>query len=96
MKEMDRVKVVVEKDKYTVYGVHKGMYGWICDPRSIDGTWLVNFPQCGENEDIATIAVSEEDMEVVPIMYAIVNERIKAEYESLQEAQDEDLSGYMI
>ena len=43
MKELDCVEVIVEKEKYVRYGVHKGMQGWICDPRSIDGTWLVNF-----------------------------------------------------
>ena len=81
MKEMDCVKVIVEKEKYAKEGVHKGMYGWICDDRNIDSSWLINFPQCGEKEDIATIAVKEEDLEVVPIMHAIVNEQIKAEFD---------------
>ena len=80
MKMMDCVKVIVEKEKYAKEGVHKGMYGWICDDRNIDSSWLINFPQCGEKEDIATIAVKEEDLEVVPVMYAIVNEQIKAEF----------------
>ncbi len=30
MKEMDPVEVIVEKEKYTKEGVHKGMQGWIC------------------------------------------------------------------
>ncbi len=81
MKEMDCVKVIVEKEKYAKEGVHKGMYGWICDDRNINSSWLINFPQCGEKEDIATIAVKEEDLEVVPVMYAIVNEQIKAEFD---------------
>ncbi len=81
MKEMDCVKVIVEKEKYAKEGVHKGMYGWICDDRNIDSSWLINFPQCGEKEDIATIDVKEEDLEVVPIMHAIVNEQIKAEFD---------------
>jgi len=37
MKEYDRVRLIVEKEKYVKYGVHKGMDGWICDPRNIDG-----------------------------------------------------------
>lgn len=82
MKEMDCVKVIVEKDKYVKEGVHKGMYGWICDPQNITGSWLVNFPQCGEKRDIATISIKEEDLEVVPVMYAIENERIKAQFEA--------------
>ena len=81
MKMMDCVKVIVEKEKYVKEGVHKGMYGWICDDRNINSSWLINFPQCGEKEDIATIAVKEEDLEVVPVMYAIVNEQIKAEFD---------------
>ena len=78
---MDCVKVIVEKEKYAKEGVHKGMYGWICDDRNIDSSWLINFPQCGEKEDIATIDVKEEDLEVVPIRHAIVNEQIKAEFD---------------
>ena len=81
MKEMDCVKVIVEKEKYAKEGVHKGMYGWICDDRNINSSWLINFPQCGEKEDIATIDVKEEDLEVVPIMHAIINEQIKAEFD---------------
>ncbi len=80
MKEMDTVRITVEKSKYAKEGVHKGMYGWICDNRSIDSSWLVNFPQCGENDDIATISIHEDDMEVVPIMYAVENEQIKAKF----------------
>lgn len=96
MKMMDCVEVIVEKEEYVKEGVHKGMQGWICLDDNRNGLWLVNFPQCGEKEDIAEICIKEEDMKVVPVMYAIVNEQIKAEYESLQEAKGEDLSGYMI
>ena len=81
MKEMDCVEVIVEKSEYTEDGVHKGMQGWICLEQRAEGYWLVNFPQCGEKEDIATIAVKEEDLEVVSIMHAIVNEQIKAEFD---------------
>ena len=44
MKEMDCVKVIVEKDRYVQDSVHQGMQGWICDPRNLDDSWLVNFP----------------------------------------------------
>ena len=64
MKEMDCVELTVEKEKYIKDGVHRGMQGWICDPRNIDDSWLVNFPQCGEKRDIATIAVKEKDLKV--------------------------------
>ena len=81
MKEMDCVEVIVEKSEYTEDGVHKGMQGWICLEQRAEGYWLVNFPQCGEKEDIATISVKEEDLKIIPVMYAIVNEQIKAEFD---------------
>ncbi len=74
MKEMDCVEVIIEKDAYAKEGVHKGMQGWICDPRNIDGFWLVDFPQCGEKGDIAMIPIREEDLRQIPVMHAIVNE----------------------
>ena len=81
MKMMDCVEVIVEKEKYAKDGVHKGMQGWICLEDNSNGTWLVNFPQCGEKEDIAEICVREEDLKTIPIMHAIVNEQIKAQFE---------------
>lgn len=80
MKEMDTVRVIVEKECYAKEGVHKGMYGWICHPEYVNGTWLVNFPQCGEKDDIAEISVLQTDLEAVPVMYAAENERIKARF----------------
>ena len=82
MKEMDCVEVIVEKKKYTVDGVHKGMQGWICMERRSSDSWLVNFPQYGEKEDIATISVDEQDLKQIPTMDARVNERIKAQFEN--------------
>lgn len=83
MKEMDCIEVIVEKEKYAADGVHKGMQGWICDPRCIGGSWLINFPQCGEKDDIAEIDINEDDMKYLPGgMDAMVNERIKAEWDN--------------
>ena len=81
MKEMDNVEIIVEKEKYAKYGVHKGMQGWICDDRNINDSWLVNFPQCGANDDIAEIPVKEEDLKPIDIMHAEINETIKAQFE---------------
>ena len=81
MKEMDCVEVIVEKEEYAEEGVHKGMQGWICYDVFCDGTWLVNFPQCGEKDDIATLSVREEDMKLVPVMNAILNEQLKAKFD---------------
>lgn len=81
MKEMDCVEVTVEKARYAEDGVHKGMQGWICHDVCAYGYWLVNFPQYGENPDIATISVHEKDMILLPNgMDARVNERIRAEH----------------
>ena len=80
MKMMDCVEVIVEKEKYAKEGVHKGMQGWICLDDNRFGTWLVNFPQCGEKDDIAEISIKEEDLKIVPVMNAIVNEQIKAKF----------------
>ena len=83
MKEMDCIEVIVEKEKYAAEGVHKGMQGWICDPRCVGGSWLINFPQCGEKDDIAEIDINEDDMKYLPGgMDAMVNERIKAEWDN--------------
>jgi len=65
MKEYSRVRLIVEKEKYANDGVHKGMNGWICDPRNINGQWLVCFDQYGNLPDIACIPVKEEDLEVI-------------------------------
>ena len=100
MKMLEPVKVLVEKDGYAKEGVHKGMYGWICDDSVMDGCWLVNFPQYGEKDDIATISIREEDLKEVPVMHAIVNEQIKARFDALEKKSEptppEDLSSYLV
>lgn len=107
MKMMDCVEVTVEKEKYAKEGVHKGMQGWICLDDNTLGTWLVNFPQCGEKEDIAEISVKEEDLKTIPVMNAILNEQIKAQFDDVEKAfgydgightsgDCEDLSDYMV
>lgn len=101
MKEMDCVEVVTEKERYAREGVHKGMQGWICDSRKIDGSWLVNFPQCGEKRDIATLDI-KEDLKQITVMSAAVNEQIKAQYEysgdsaKVLDENSEDISKYLI
>lgn len=93
MKEMDCVEVINEKDRYSKSGVHKGMQGWICDPRSIDGTWLVNFPQYGEQDDIATLDIKEEDLRLLPDgMDARINGQIKARFDAPNKA-DKSFAG---
>lgn len=63
MQEYNRVRLIVEKEKYARYGVHKGMDGWICDERSIQGSWPVCFDGYGDEPDIACIAAEEKGLE---------------------------------
>ena len=101
MKMMDCVEVLVEKKSYAQDGVHMGMQGWICLEQRTAGYWLVNFPQCGEKDDIAEISIKEEDLKLIPVMNAIVNEQIKAKYDAEKSSgksfgMDDDLSDYLI
>ena len=84
MKMMDCVEVIVEKETYARDGVHKGMQGWICDDRCIQNCWLVNFPQYGEKDDIATISIEEDDLKEIHGMDARINEQIKAHFDALE------------
>ena len=92
MKELDCVEVIAEKNEYAMDGVHKGMQGWICLDDNVNGTWLVNFPQYGEKDDIAEISIKETDLKVIPVMDVRVNEEIKARFEG-REAADEPSAG---
>jgi hypothetical protein len=103
MNEYDCVEVIIEKEKYIREGVHKGMQGWICFEQRTPGYWLVNFPQYGDKDDIATISIKEVDLKLLPNgMDAKVNERIKAQHEvsgnhsKLLTDKPDDLSGYLI
>ncbi|MEE1057134.1 MAG: hypothetical protein UH239_07800 [Acutalibacteraceae bacterium] len=80
MKYMDTVELIMEKDKYAKEGLHKGMQGWICDKEKINDSWLVNFPQCGEKEDIATLGIKETDLREIETLNATINEEIKKQF----------------
>ena len=41
----------------------------------------MNFPQCGEKDDIAEISIKETDLKLLPSMDASINERIYAAFE---------------
>ena len=81
MKEMGCVELIVEKEEYAQDGVHKGMQGWICLPECCDGSWLVNFPQCGAKRDIATLGIDEGDLKLLPCMNPLINEMIRELHE---------------
>ena len=82
MKYLDCVEVIVEKEKYAKYGVHKGMQGVIWLEENINGEWNVLFPQYGPKEDIAEISIKEEDLILLLNgMDAKVNEQIKSQFD---------------
>ena len=97
LRDYNIVLLILDKE-----GVHQGMQGWICHAKCIDGHWLVNFPQCGEKDDIAENPIKEEDMKVIPGMNASVNEQIKAQFDEADSTakafgeDDTDLFGYVI
>ena len=81
MKYLDCVEVIVEKEKYSRHGVHKGMQGVIWLEERVDDEWDVYFPQYGDNPDIAEISIEEDDLMLLPNgMDARINEHIKARY----------------
>ena len=81
MQEMDNVRVTVEKKPIHEMAFIKVCMDGFAIPNASKGYWLVNFPQCGEKDDIAEISIKEEDLEVVRILDARVNEQIKAQFE---------------
>lgn len=99
MKMMDCVELIVEKPNYARGGVHKGMQGWICLNDGSNQSWLVNFPQYGEKDDIAEIVIKEEDMKLIPVMDVKINEKIKEQFDRLNQktvsSSDEDDSCYL-
>ena len=80
MKYLDCVEVIVEKEKYAKYGVHKGMHVVIWLEESIDGTWDVFFDLLGEHAPIGDIAIKEEDLKPIPKIDVRLNEQIKAKF----------------
>ena len=80
MKYLDCVEVIVEKEKYAKYGVHKGMQGVIWLEESIDETWDVFFDLLGEHAPIGDIAIKEEDLKPIPKIDVRLNEQIKAKF----------------
>ena len=81
MKYMDHVELVVEKEEYAKYGVHKGMQGVIWLEESIDDTWDVFFDLYGEHAPIGDIAIKKDDLKQISRADVLVNEKIKAQFE---------------
>ena len=62
LKYLDLVELIVEKEEYAKYGVHKGMFGAIMSEEKIGDKWQVIFSEFFTGKDIADILVHEEDL----------------------------------
>jgi len=65
MKEYDRVELIEERKIYVKDGVHKGMWGWICDEQQYEGYWLVCFDQDEYFDEYPIIEIKETDLKVI-------------------------------
>ena len=65
VKEYDKVELIVEKPKYAVEGVHKGMTGCVISSYAINNQWLIIFSEDETGKDIADICVDREDFKVI-------------------------------
>lgn len=63
--EYDAVELIVEKEKYAKYGVHKGAQGTVMENYCIDSDYYVIFTDETTAEDIADISVHEDDLKLV-------------------------------
>ena len=60
-KEYDVVELIVEEEKYSRHGIHKGMKGIIMEKYAIKNKWLVIFSD-EFGKDIADICVHQNDI----------------------------------
>ena len=64
--EYDWVELIVEEEKYTKYGVHKGAVGCVIFDDSYDNKWDIAFVKPdGSGEDLAEICVAREDFKII-------------------------------
>ena len=84
MKEYDCVELITDRECYAKVGVYKGMQGWICYEKCVEGYSLVNFPCYGDRPDIATISVRDEDLLVILEGDDQINERIQTEHNGMK------------
>lgn len=60
--EYDVVQLIVEKEKYAKYGVHKGAKGAVMENYCIDSEYYAIFTDYNTGYDIADISVHEDDL----------------------------------
>ncbi len=67
LKECDRVELLVENEKYSKFGVHKGDVGYVALDYAVSNSVLVDFSRIDENGEyfVDCIEVKIDDLKVV-------------------------------
>ena len=66
MKKADCVEVIVEKEKYSKEGIHKGMQGkTLYMERGFD-CWCVSFSECSDKSREIRLPIDTEDLKYLP------------------------------
>ncbi len=65
--EYDTVQLIVEKDKYSKYGIHNGEIGIIAENYGVKKDVLVDFTGVNNNEEFygACISVNKDDLKLI-------------------------------
>ena len=66
-KLFDKVELIVEKDKYSKFGLHKGENGFIIDDVVINNSIEIDFPNLDENNEYygETFSINIDDLKIV-------------------------------
>ena len=66
-KECERVELIVEDDKYTKYGLHKGEIGYIAIDYAVSNSIEVDFPDLDENSPFCgeTFSININDLKKI-------------------------------
>ncbi|MBR4800388.1 MAG: hypothetical protein IK048_01765 [Clostridia bacterium] len=67
IKEYDQVELLVEKEKYAKFGVHKGAHGYAMDSNAVQNNIIVDFSYVNEKGDYFgdCITVNIKDLKVI-------------------------------
>ena len=66
-KLFDKVELVVEKEKYSKLGLHKGEIGFIVDEIVINNSIEIDFPNLNENSEFYgdTFSIDIDDLKII-------------------------------
>ena len=66
-KECDKVELIVEDEKYSKFGLHKGAIGYVAIDYAVSNSILVDFSKTNDSEEIfdSCISVKLNDLKVI-------------------------------